>query len=455
MQPARRPGAGRHQVRFGVVVLLAALLVAAAQGVVADRVARAVTRDELVRRTVAATTAAQALAATDPAVPLSRAGSDGQGLVVLAADPEAAEVLVLARDGAVLTRVLPGGPVAPGAGAAGAQQVTTTADAARAGQVARALAEGTGVLADGTGTALVTVPWHGDDGAVAVQVRWYTDATDRRADVFTAAAVLVLAAGALLTVPTWFVCGGRRLVREHVRLRHRARHDELTGLGVRSAFHADLVHACEVPPPAGLGVHLVLVEPGGLALVQDAYGRRHAEALLQRAAAVVRGAHRARPDQVRGVYRVGGDCFAAVLLVPDPGAALEIAEEMRRRIAAAAQPLTASAGVAELDQVRCTDAETVLVAADAALQEARLMGGNRVVRSGEPGGGLRWEVAAGTTEDLLRELQAEIDGLIASTAPGAGAHGGTDDGAPDAGRPGPDAPPAPPGSLDLRDLPGT
>jgi GGDEF domain-containing protein len=65
------------------------------------------------------------------------------------------------------------------------------------------------------------------------------------------------------------------------------------------------------------------------------------------------------------------------------------ADALRAELCDVAPPLTVAVGVAALDE-RCTDAETLVIAADAALDEARALGGNRVVGPGDAGFGLRW-----------------------------------------------------------------
>lgn len=62
--------------------------------------------------------------------------------------------------------------------------------------------------------------------------------------------------------------------------------------------------------------------------------------------------------------------------------------------------LTANIGLGVLDPLRCPDPETLLIAADAALFEARSLGGNRVVGAGDGGTGLRWVATSGAHDRL-------------------------------------------------------
>jgi diguanylate cyclase (GGDEF)-like protein len=128
---------------------------------------------------------------------------------------------------------------------------------------------------------------------------------------------------------------------------------------------------------------VLLAEIDGLDAVTGALGRRRADALLTEVADLLTDRHPHR------VYRLGGEVFAVVLPRISAEDAFLLADALRSDVADRLPPLSMTIGVAGLDE-RCTDAETLLIAADAALDEARALGGNRVVGPGDATFGLRW-----------------------------------------------------------------
>ncbi len=87
------------------------------------------------------------------------------------------------------------------------------------------------------------------------------------------------------------------------------------------------------------------------------------------------------------------------MVLPGVGtdAAFDVVDELLGHVARTAAPLSAGAGLATLD-ARCPDAQLLLVGASAALDEARSLGGGRVVASAEEGTGLRWLATPGHPE---------------------------------------------------------
>jgi diguanylate cyclase (GGDEF)-like protein len=260
-------------------------------------------------------------------------------------------------------------------------------------------------------------------------VQWDTAAAEARDRSVDQIDLIVLGMGAGAIVPTAFAIGGWGLTRRWRELLARSRTDEATGLALRSVFQHDLVR--QVTEGARPEAHLVLAvfDLNGLPMVNDAFGRRRGDALITSVGATLRRFAADRPTTISGTYRMSGDGFAVILQAATADDALVVADQLRRQIAVDAEPLTANLGLAALDSARCTDAETLLVAADSALHEARSMGGNRVATSGTGTSGLRWDASASVTDELLTALQKEIDGLILKD-PGDS-----------------------PNSLDLRDLP--
>ena len=162
------------------------------------------------------------------------------------------------------------------------------------------------------------------------------------------------------------------VARQHVRraesYRELAYVDPLTELGNRRAFEETL--SAFVAGRADSGA-LMIVDVDALRAVNDAHGHAAGDGLLRAVAWAVRGAVR----DGDAVGRVGGDEFAVLL----PGATAPVARAVGERIRAALADedpsVTVSVGVTAL----AGDARGSRLAADAALYEAKLAGGDRVV----------------------------------------------------------------------------
>lgn len=195
---------------------------------------------------------------------------------------------------------------------------------------------------------------------------------------------LLLAGGGLAMVPVTLVGGGRALARWHEQAVAAAGRDDLTGLGSRPALRADLSRAVTRARRSGQPLTLVLFDVNLLAEINESFGRRRGDELLTCLGTALRQACG------EAAYRVGGDAFAVLLAGTGQDEAFAVADELRLRVAGAARPLTANVGLCTLDERRWPDPETLLIGADAALHEARRLGGNRVVASGDGDLGLRW-----------------------------------------------------------------
>jgi GGDEF domain-containing protein len=199
--------------------------------------------------------------------------------------------------------------------------------------------------------------------------------------------VQVLAAGSVLAVPLTMLLGGWSLVRAHARATRELALDDLTGVGSRRAFGADLPDAVRAATDAGQPLTLALVELAGVPAAVDLLGRRRAELLVCAAAATLGAPPHA-------AYRLSGEVFAVVLPGVGPDAAFDVVDGLLAQVARTAAPLSAGAGLATLD-ARCPDAQLLLVGASAALDEARSLGAGRAVASAEEGTGLRWIATPG------------------------------------------------------------
>ena len=165
------------------------------------------------------------------------------------------------------------------------------------------------------------------------------------------------------------------VAREHVRraesYRELAYVDPLTDLGNRRAFEETL--STFVGGRADRGA-LMIVDVDALGAVNEAHGHAAGDELLRAVARAVRDAVREGDT----VGRIGGDEFAVLL----PGATVPVAraigERIRATLADAEPAVTVSVGVTAL----AGDARGSLLAADTAIYEAKLAGGDRVVAAG-------------------------------------------------------------------------
>jgi diguanylate cyclase (GGDEF)-like protein len=146
-------------------------------------------------------------------------------------------------------------------------------------------------------------------------------------------------------------------------LRAQAATDPLTGLGHHATFHATLAHAHRRPSTA-----VVLLDVDGFKRLNDTFGHQHGDSVLRALADALSGALR-RGDTL---FRIGGDEFAALLLVADPAEALEAGRRLRAAVADADLEVTVSIGVA-VPREGETDA-SVLGRADRALYRVKAAG---------------------------------------------------------------------------------
>src|SRR3954454_14990007 len=146
-------------------------------------------------------------------------------------------------------------------------------------------------------------------------------------------------------------------------LREQAATDPLTGLGHHATFHATLANAHRRPSTA-----VVLVDVDGFKRLNDTFGHQYGDRVLRELAGALSGALR-RGDTL---FRIGGDEFAALLLVSDPAEALEAGRRLRAAVAEAGLGVTLSIGVA-VPQEGETDA-CVLGRADRALYRVKAAG---------------------------------------------------------------------------------
>jgi diguanylate cyclase (GGDEF)-like protein len=162
-----------------------------------------------------------------------------------------------------------------------------------------------------------------------------------------------------------------------------ATHDGLTGLCNRRHFDASLqievARSCRSGPP----LSLLMIDVDHFKQYNDRYGHVAGDACLRRIAQLLHDACR-RPSDL--VARYGGEEFAVLLPETPLAAALQLAENVRRLLDAAALPhaggqhgvVTVSIGAATLGDFATASAETFVAAADACLYAAKSAGRNQV-----------------------------------------------------------------------------
>jgi len=202
------------------------------------------------------------------------------------------------------------------------------------------------------------------------------DLASRRADAFSARHIDILEqiASQIATQIENF-----RLYGEAVRM---ARIDELTGLLNRRAMNEMIGREIDRCSRYGGRFSVVVLDIDSLKSVNDSRGHLAGDEFLRNVGSTLRTAIRST-DQA---FRYGGDEFAILLPQTALEAAAEVAERVRRQLAANAvgmdTPTTASLGVASWP-ASGVDGEALMAAADAALYQAKKDGGNQSRRAEE------------------------------------------------------------------------
>jgi diguanylate cyclase (GGDEF)-like protein len=173
----------------------------------------------------------------------------------------------------------------------------------------------------------------------------------------------------------------------HERLHRQATVDELTGLANHRRFQDALSEEVTRTRRSGRPLALVLLDIDDFKAVNDTFGHRHGDQVLQAVSAAVSSACRVTDEPAR----YGGEELAVILRETDLDGAVTIAESLRRAVEQLAVPapspdapptrVTVSVGVSALGAA--TDDQGLLVeAADVALYEAKRAGKNRVCSGG-------------------------------------------------------------------------
>jgi diguanylate cyclase (GGDEF)-like protein len=246
------------------------------------------------------------------------------------------------------------------------------------------------------------VPVRLADGHHAFEVTRDHELLDSQLRAVRRTAMLLVVVGLLGAALVFYVVGGRALVRSHRIALRRASRDGLTDLPNQRAFGEDLARELQAAVRHGDRLSVVAVDLDDFKFLNDRHGHAHGDALLRRAAAILR--------EMRAgdrAYRVGGDEFA--ILLTRTGA--EGARVVTRRLSAALREagIAASVGASVLRPGH--EPDTLLAEADAALYEAKRHGGATIVHFDD----IRDRVAV-TRPEEVRALHRLLDDGDVTTA---------------------------------------
>jgi diguanylate cyclase (GGDEF)-like protein len=164
-------------------------------------------------------------------------------------------------------------------------------------------------------------------------------------------------------------------------LRHRARHDGLTGLLNRRALEEGIEAQIRRSLRTGEAFSVLMLDLDHFKSVNDRFGHAVGDQALEHVAAMLKAGVR----EVDALARIGGEEFVALMPGAPLAAVVPVAERLREQLAAHPLPLltttvpvTVSIGVAQW-QGPDEDMSRLLVRADAALYRAKQQGRNRVV----------------------------------------------------------------------------
>jgi len=165
-------------------------------------------------------------------------------------------------------------------------------------------------------------------------------------------------------------------------LEAQALEDQLTGVSNRRAFDRDISNAVARARRTGEPLSLLTIDVDHFKSVNDTRGHAAGDLALRTVAHALRGA--ARESDV--VARIGGDEFVALLLDCDAAGAQRVARGLQAALAEVpgipGGRLTLSIGAATMPR-DADSVESLSIASDAALYDAKLSGRNRIVAASE------------------------------------------------------------------------
>jgi len=157
--------------------------------------------------------------------------------------------------------------------------------------------------------------------------------------------------------------------------------DHLTGLLSKGRFDDEFEHRLEATVDEERPLSILMADIDGLKKINDAHGHLLGEFVVGEIGRIIGGLHE---EDGRGATRFGGDEYQSILPGLTKEEALEVAEEIRRRVRArpfeqggVTAETTLSIGVAAYPEDGTTR-EALTHAADEALYRAKRAGGNAV-----------------------------------------------------------------------------
>src|SRR3954452_3721885 len=241
-----------------------------------------------------------------------------------------------------------------------------------------------------------------DDGRFAFEVTRDHALLDQQLRDVRRTAMLLVVVGLLGAAIVFYLVGGRALVRSHRIALRRASRDGLTDLPNQREFREDLDRELHSAQRHGDRLSVAAIDLDDFKLLNDRHGHAHGDAVLRRAAGVLR--HLRAGDRA---YRVGGDEFVVLLTRTDPDGARTAAERLSRALRDAG--VAASIGLSGLRPGH--EADTLLAEADAALYEGKRHGGAGIVHFED----VRDRVAV-TRPDEVRALHRLLEDGALTTA---------------------------------------
>jgi diguanylate cyclase (GGDEF)-like protein len=209
-----------------------------------------------------------------------------------------------------------------------------------------------------------------------------------------------------------------RAERTEAELRYLADHDSLTGLLDRRRFRAELDQYVSFSARYGGRGAVMIIDIDSLKGINDTYGHHAGDNLIRQVAGVMR--ERVRATDI--VARLSGDEFAILMPQTDVEGALHLGEDLRAQIAETIQPTpdadpaTISVGITMFGGEGGIGAESVLVAADQAMYQAKEGGRNQIALFRDPDEPQRDPERRQTTAARIRDALTD-DRLSLHTQP--------------------------------------
>jgi diguanylate cyclase (GGDEF)-like protein len=179
-----------------------------------------------------------------------------------------------------------------------------------------------------------------------------------------------------------------RAEKTEAELRHLADHDSLTGLLNRRRFRSELDQYVSFTARYGGRGAVMVIDIDGLKEVNDRLGHRAGDTLIRCVSEIL--GERVRATDL--VARLSGDEFAVLMPQTDTAGAMQLGEDLRAQVAeglaqgSEGGDATISVGITMFGGSDAVGAESVLVAADQAMYQAKSEGRNRIALFHPPGG---------------------------------------------------------------------